>query len=127
MNKYDILFKSTTVWNMTDLLLTDCNTSKPPFIIEINWVYKFVQHHNTLKTHFSQKYDHQQALCEDSSKIQKWFELIQSTIEEWEITDEDIYNFDETGFAMGIIVTAKVITQTDKHTHSSFVQPENWE
>ena len=39
--------------------------------------------------------------------------------------DEDIYNFNETGFAMGIVVTTKVITQTNKHTHPSLIQSGN--
>ena len=110
---------------MTNLLLTDHDTLKPPFTVRINWVYKFVQHHNTLKTHFSQKYDHQQALCEDSSKIQKWFKLVQSTIETWGITDEDIYNFNETGFTISIIAITKVIIQIYKHICSNLIQPGN--
>ena len=125
MNKCDIPLKPNTVQNMTDLLLSNCNTSKPPFTVEINWVQNFIQCHDVLKTHFSQKYNHQQALCEDSNKIQKWFELVQSTIEEWEITDKNIYNFNKTGFAMGMITTTKVITQADKHSHSSLIQPGN--
>jgi hypothetical protein len=28
--------------------------------------------------------------------------------------DEDIYNFDETGFQMGVISTAKVITRAER-------------
>ena len=40
--------------------------------------------------------------------------------------NKDIYNFNETGFVMGIVVTAKVITQTDKHTHSNLIQSRNW-
>ena len=88
MNKYGVSFKPTTIWSMADLLLADCDTLKPPFTVEINWVYKFVQHYNTLKTCFSWKYDHQQALYENSSKIQKWFKLVQSIIKEWRIIDE---------------------------------------
>jgi hypothetical protein len=34
------------------------------------------------------------------------------------IQEEDIYNFDETGFQMGVIVTAKVITNLE---HSSWL------
>ena len=41
--------------------------------------------------------------------------------------DEDIYNFDETGFAMDIIAIAKVITQADKRSRPSLVQPGNRE
>ena len=37
---------------MIDLLLTDCDVLKLSFTIEINWVYKFVQHYNTLKICF---------------------------------------------------------------------------
>jgi hypothetical protein len=29
------------------------------------------------------------------------------------ILDEDVYNFDETGFAMGLIATAKVVTRSE--------------
>ena len=39
--------------------------------------------------------------------------------------NEDIYNFNEMSFTMGIIVTAKVITQADKYTHSSLIQSGN--
>ena len=127
MDKYGISLRPTTVQNMADLLLVNHNTSKPPLTVEINWVWNFVQHHDILKTHFSQKYNHQWALCEDSDKIQKWFEFIQSTIEEWGITNENIYNFNEMGFAMGMVAITKVITQAEKHSHSSLVQSGNWE
>ena len=73
------------------------------------------------------KYNHQWAFCENSDKIQKWFEFVQSTIEEWEIIDENIYNFNKTGFAISMIATAKVITQTDKHSHSNLIQSGNQE
>jgi len=86
-----------------------------------------VQRYNILKTRFSRKYDHRRALCEDSSKVQEWLKLVRSTIEEWGIVDEDIYNFDETSFAMGIVATAKVITQADKRSRPSLVQPGNRE
>ena len=125
MNKHGTPLKSITIQNMTDLLLANCDVSKPPFTVRINWVWNFIQHHNILKTHFSQKYNHQQAFYEDSNKIQKWFKFIQSTIEEWGITDENIYNFNETDFVMSMVTTAKVITQIEKHSHSNLVQSEN--
>ena len=43
------------------------------------------------------------------------------------IINKDIYNFDETSFAMDIITITKVITQTDKWSCSSLVQSGNWE
>ena len=123
MDKRGAPLRPSSVRDMANLLLADRDASKPPPTVGINWVYHFVQRHDTLKTRFSRKYDYRRALCEDSSKIQKWFELVRSTIEEFGIADEDIYNFDETGFAMGIVATAKVITQADKRSRPSLVQP----
>ena len=119
--------RPTTVRNMADLLLANRDASKPPPTVGINWVNKFIRRHDTLKTRFSRKYDYRRALCEDPSKIQEWFELVKRTKQEWGIADEDIYNFDETGFAMGIVATAKVITQADKRSRPSLVQPGNRE
>jgi len=112
---------------MADLLLANRDASKPSLTVGINWVNKFIRRNSILKTRFSRKYDYRRALCEDTSKIQKWFELVRSTIEEWGIAEEDIYNFDETGFAMGIVATAKVITQADRRSRPSLVQPGNRE
>ncbi|MGK7310588.1 hypothetical protein ACSRA6_22835, partial [Salmonella enterica] len=48
-------------------------------------------------------------LCEDPKKIGEWFQLVKNMIAKYGIQPEDIYNFDETGFAMGIIATSKVL------------------
>ena len=45
--------------------------------------------------------------------IQQWFNLVQETIIQYGIASEDIYNFDETGFAMGLTATARVITRAE--------------
>jgi hypothetical protein len=39
------------------------------------------------------------------------------------ILDEDIYNFDETGFAMGLITTAKVVTRSEILGRPKLLQP----
>ena len=43
------------------------------------------------------------------------------------IIDEDIYNFDETGFLMGQISTIKVVTSSDRRNHVKLIQPGNRE
>ena len=45
--------------------------------------------------------------------IRPWFDLVQCTINKNGIQPEDIYNFDETGFTMGLIATAKVVIRTE--------------
>jgi hypothetical protein len=46
---------------------------------------------------------------------------------EYGILLEDIYNFDETGFAMGLCATAKVITGSDRYSRPHLLQPGNRE
>ena len=103
MDKRGALLRPSSVRDMANLLLANRNALKPLPIIGINWVYHLVRRHDILKTRFLRKYDYRRAFCEDSNKIQKWFELVRSTIKEFGIVDKDIYNFDETGFAMGIV------------------------
>ncbi|KAI9041725.1 Transposase [Aspergillus affinis] len=43
------------------------------------------------------------------------------------ILDEDIFNFDETGFAMGVIATTKVVTRSNMPGKPHLIQPGNRE
>jgi hypothetical protein len=43
------------------------------------------------------------------------------------ILDYDLYNFDETGFIIGIITAAIVVTHVDRHSRGKAVQPGNRE
>lgn len=74
-----------------------------------NWVRKFVGRHDEIKAKYSRRYDYQRAKCDDPQTIQTWYDRIASTKQKWGILDEDIYNFDETGFQMGVIATARVL------------------
>jgi hypothetical protein len=59
--------------------------------------------------------------------IRSWFELVRNTITKYGIHDVDIYNFDETGFMMGVISTAMVVTSSDGRTKAKKIQPGNRE
>jgi hypothetical protein len=52
---------------------------------------------------------------------------VRNIIEKYGILDADIYNFDEIGFQMGVISTAKVITGTERSKRPVSVQPGNRE
>jgi hypothetical protein len=43
------------------------------------------------------------------------------------ITLEDIYNFDKTGFVMGLVATAKVVTRAEMLSWPFLIQPGNRE
>jgi hypothetical protein len=79
-----------------------------------------------LKSQYNQKYDYQHTKCKDLTIIRDWFRLVRNTIKKYRILEEDIYNFDETGFQIGVILTAKVITRA-KRAKPVSVQPGNRE
>ena len=56
-----------------------------------------------------------------------WFNTIQCIITENSIQPEDIYNFDETGFVMGLIATAKVVMCVEYYGWQAVLQPGNCE
>jgi DDE superfamily endonuclease/Psq-like protein len=92
-----------------------------------NWPENFVRRTPEVKTRYNRKYDYQRALCEDPEVIQPWFDLVRNMIAKHGIAEADIYNFDETGFQMGVTSTAKVITGSDRRSQPKAVQPGNRE
>ena len=76
---------------------------------------------------FNRTYDFQRALCEDSELISAWFKLVYNMRAKYGIYDSDFYNFDETGFIMGVICASMVVTHADRRGRSKGVQPGNRE
>jgi hypothetical protein len=91
------------------------------------WAHRFVQRRPELKTRFNRVYDFQRALCEDPELIGAWFRLVQNMRAKYGVLDCDFYNFDETGFMMGIITPAMVVTRADRRGRGKAVQPGNRE
>ena len=91
------------------------------------WVYRLVNRHERLKSRFSRRYNYERAKCEDIKIIREHFDRVRECIQEYGILPEDIYNFDETGFAMGLCATAKVITGSDRYSRPYLLQPGNRE
>lgn len=92
-----------------------------------NWASNFVRRRPELRTRFSRKYDYQRAKCEDPKVISEWFALVWNIRAKYGILDEDIYNFDETGFMMGIIFACMVVTTSDGRGKAKLAQPGNRE
>jgi len=70
-------------------------------------------------------YNNQRALYKDLEIIENWFRLIANFIAKFEICIEDIYNFDKTGFLIGIIRTIIIVTSLDCITKPKLVQFDN--
>jgi hypothetical protein len=92
-----------------------------------NWASNFIRRQPELQTRQTRSYDNQRALCEDPEKIQGWFKLVANFTAKFGIRVEDIYNFDETGFLMGVLGTTTVVTSSDRTTRPKLVQPGNRE
>jgi hypothetical protein len=116
----------TIVREITNILLANRNASSLQTVGK-NWVTNFVKRHESLRTMYNRKYDYQRAQCEDPVLIQGWFRLIRNLIAKYGILDADIYNFDETGFQMGVISTSKVVTRAERKGRPKTQQPGNRE
>jgi hypothetical protein len=64
-------------------------------------------------------------LNEDARVITPWFKLVANTKAKYGIADDDMYNFDETGFMMGVIQGQMVFTGSKKQGNPKRVQPSN--
>jgi hypothetical protein len=114
------------VADMANLLLAKRGET-PIQTVGVNWTTTFVKRHPNLSSRYSKRYNYERAKNEDPKIIQAWFDLVQRTILQYGITPSDIYNFDETGFAMGQTSSAKVITRADYYGKRGLLQPGNRE
>lgn len=91
------------------------------------WASRYIARQPELCTRFNRVYDYQRALCEDPELIKGWFRLLENMRAKYGVDDGDIYNFDETGFMMGVISSQLVVTSTDRQGRSKAIQPGNRE
>ncbi|KAH7464301.1 hypothetical protein FOMA001_g17409 [Fusarium oxysporum f. sp. matthiolae] len=108
---------------MANRLLADRDASP----VGKRWASNFVKRQPELKTRFFRRYDGQRAKCEDLDIIRNWFRLVANTVAKYGIRSDDMWNFGETGFMMGVIASGMVVTGTDKRRRFKSVQPRNRE
>ena len=108
---------------MADRLLGERGSS----LVSINWPTTFVNRTPGIKTHINRPYDRQRALCKDLEIIGAWFKLVENTKAKYGITDIDSYNFDETGFQMGVLLSQVVVIGSKRRNRPKAIQPGNRE
>ena len=74
-----------------------------------HWVERFLIRHPDLKTKFVTGRDKDRVLAQDPTKITHWFTLYDTTVTDYEIENDDIYNMDEKGLLLRVIGKVKVI------------------
>jgi hypothetical protein len=88
-----------------------------------HWAERFVTRSDQLKMAFNQAKDRQRILQEGPETIGAWFKLVKDTKAKYRIHDDDMHNFDETGFQMGIIGSMKVVPGAERCARPELVQP----
>jgi AraC-like DNA-binding protein len=112
--------RPSTVREMANLLLEKRGTT-PVLSVGEKWVYNFVKRRPLLSSRFSKRYNYERAKCEDPKIIGEWFNLIKETILQFRIDPDDVYNFDKTGFAIGLIATIRVISRSEYYSRRALL------
>jgi hypothetical protein len=88
-----------------------------------HWAERFITRSAELKMAFNRAKDRQRILQEDPEIISAWFKLVEETKAKYGVYDDDVHNFDESGFQMGVISTMKVVTGSERHARPDLIQP----
>jgi hypothetical protein len=92
---------------MADALLANRGQNPPPLPVGKCWVNRFIRRQSELQTKWNRKFHSQRARCENPVTIRAWFKLVLDTRQTYGILEEDIYNFNETGFYDGCCINVK--------------------
>ena len=81
-----------------------------------SWVQRFVHQHPKLETACSRAIE--AACIKDITKedLNRWFDEFETTIKEKNIRIEDMYNMDETGFAIRTVQRSYVVVNKESKT-----------
>ena len=85
------------------------------------WVDRFVAREERLKMAFNRAKDIQRIKQEDPKIIGAWFKLVEETKAKYGVHKDNMHNFDETGFQMGVISSIKVVTGLEKRARPNLI------
>jgi hypothetical protein len=88
-----------------------------------SWPDRFVTRSAELQMTSSRAKDRQRILQEDPEISSAWFKLVEETKAKYGVHDEDVHNFDKTGFQMGVIGSMKIVTGAEGRVRPNLIQP----
>jgi hypothetical protein len=91
------------------------------------WRHNFIKRTPRLKTKLSRRLDWQRARNEQKDAYIQWFELVKNMINFHGILEDDIYNFDETGFRLGQAGNHHVVTTADRKGRPTLIGSDSSE
>ena len=92
------------------------DNARTPLPVGETWVRQFIKRHPYLKTTLSCSIEAARIKDVTSDIVIEWFKKLEDFMEEHQITMENIYNMDETGFSVGNIDGAYVVVNKTLQT-----------
>ena len=77
------------------------------------WVQRFLGRHSELKSTIGTMIDAARVTDSTHEMLSEWFDTLRQVIQDYNITSENMYNMDESGFAIGTIEATQVIINTN--------------
>jgi hypothetical protein len=114
------------VKRLAERLIQRRGDTRRPTSIGKQWVYRLLTRHPAVKTRLTRKKDSQRSRQESPNVIRPWFQRVEDICQQYGIIDGDKYNFDETGFAMGLISGSgarKVAGSSENVGRATITQP----
>jgi hypothetical protein len=84
--------------------------------IGIKWIERFVNRHPSIKPVFARRIDAARLKETKREVLEHWFKKIEEVMEEYDLQYGDVYNMDETGFAIGSTQAACVLIDARMRT-----------
>ncbi len=76
-----------------------------------NWVTQFKKQHPEFYEHISRPLEIDRNTAQDVDALKAWFEVFNQIMMDNEILSSDLWNFDETGFNIGMAGNTIVLTK----------------
>jgi hypothetical protein len=93
-----------------------------------NWIYKFHKQNPDAHAYLSRSRDYQRVNNKNPQVIRPWYKRVQETRQQYGILYKDTYNFNKTGFTIGLITGSrsyKVISSLESIGRITVIQPGN--
>jgi hypothetical protein len=87
------------------------------------WIQRFLRRHSELATVRLRSMEMGRVKDTSPKRLSKWFADLKSVIDEFNIHTENIYNMDESGFAIGTVERSVTIINADIRTHLQKANP----
>ena len=79
----------------------------------VNWIGRFLHRHKELSSRFSQPLDKERTATHNAERLLRWFQLLESVIQKYDIREKDTYNINKIGTSFGSAGSIRVIYPRD--------------